>query len=102
MVWTDSDPQNCAKDATETGIPGILVELRDGGGNLVSTATTDPDGNYAFPSVSVAPGNYDVVVPAAPGPSVCDTDSNPGPGDNKVNVNVPSSGSGDVAEFGYQ
>lgn len=102
MVWTDNDPQNCAKDATEAGIPSVLVELRDGGGNLVSTATTDVNGNYAFPNASVPAGTYDVVIPAPPGSPGCDSDSPTPPGDSTVSVVVPSSGSGPVAEFGYQ
>lgn len=101
MVWTDNEPQNCAKESTEVGIPGITVELRSGS-NVISTAVTDANGNYAFPSASVPAGTYSVVIPTPPGTPVCDTDSDPGPGDHTVIVVVPASGNGPVADFGYQ
>jgi len=42
-----------------TAIAAIVVELLDGDGNVIATATTDADGNYTF---TVLPGDYTVGV----------------------------------------
>ena len=49
---------NAILDPAETGIGGVIVRLRDGAGNLVSTATTVGDGTYVF--AGVAAGSYAV------------------------------------------
>ncbi|MCZ2342684.1 MAG: carboxypeptidase regulatory-like domain-containing protein [Bacteroidales bacterium] len=60
------DPNgNGTLDPGEVGIPGVVIELRDSGGNVVSTTTTGPDGGYLF--TNVPPGNYTVVQPTQPG-----------------------------------
>jgi hypothetical protein len=62
-VWLDTDGDG-SQDASEAGIPGVTVTLRDSSGSVISTATTDTDGNYRFNSLEA--GNYDVTVTSLP------------------------------------
>jgi uncharacterized repeat protein (TIGR01451 family) len=62
-VWYDQN-QNGIQDPGEPGIPGVTVQLRDAGNNLIATTTTDVNGHYLF--VNVAPGTYYVQVPTPP------------------------------------
>ena len=48
-------------DDGATAIDGIIVELLDGAGNVIATATTDANGAYSF---EVLPGDYTVQVAA--------------------------------------
>jgi protocatechuate 3,4-dioxygenase beta subunit len=50
---------NGVQDAGEAGIANVTVQLKDAGGNVVQSATTDANGNYSF---SVTPGTYSVAV----------------------------------------
>jgi len=61
-VWNDANA-NGLQDPGETGINGVTVQLFDSGGNLVATATTSGDGNYAFGGLF--PGVYTVRVVAS-------------------------------------
>ncbi|MFL6236334.1 MAG: SdrD B-like domain-containing protein, partial [Thermoanaerobaculia bacterium] len=70
-VWIDTNA-NGAQDAGETGINGVTVELLDGAGNVVATATTSGDGNYTFSNL--AGGTYTVrVVASSLPPGVAET-----------------------------
>ncbi|MEY2893202.1 MAG: hypothetical protein RJA98_3110, partial [Pseudomonadota bacterium] len=61
-IWEDSNA-NGVQDAGELGIAGATVQLKDTNGNVLSTVTTDINGNYHF---TVAPGTYAVnVLPLA-------------------------------------
>ena len=51
---------NGAQDPGEPGIPGVTVNLIDGGGNIIATAVTDGNGNYQF--TGVPDGTYSVQV----------------------------------------
>lgn len=47
-LWQDTDADGF-RDAAETGwLEGVTVVLRDSGGNIVGTTTTDEYGNYSF------------------------------------------------------
>jgi SdrD B-like domain len=61
-VWLD-DNANGTQDSGETGIDGVTVQLFDGAGHLLATATTAGDGNYSF--AHLAAGTYSVRVVAA-------------------------------------
>ena len=54
-VWSDLNSDG-VQNSNESGAPGIMVSLIDGGGNTVAVAVTDANGGYLFPNV--APGNY--------------------------------------------
>ncbi|MFN7715049.1 MAG: SdrD B-like domain-containing protein, partial [Pseudanabaenaceae cyanobacterium] len=56
-VWLDSNA-NGIQDGGESGLAGITVNLLDGNGNTVTTATTDANGNYGFSGLN--PGQYQV------------------------------------------
>ncbi|WP_347250248.1 SdrD B-like domain-containing protein, partial [Zoogloea sp.] len=57
-VWEDKNA-NGVQDAGESGIAGVTVQLKDAGGNVVQSTTTDANGNYGF---TVTPGTYSVAV----------------------------------------
>ena len=61
-VWLDTNA-NGAQDAGEAGINGVTVQLLDGGGNVLATATTSGDGNYTFNNL--AGGSYTVRIVAS-------------------------------------
>jgi Carboxypeptidase regulatory-like domain len=46
------------KDASGASMPGVMVTLRNADTNLTKTATTEPDGSYRFPELSV--GHYEI------------------------------------------
>lgn len=54
FVWNDTDHDGI-QDNGEPGIPGVTVNLYTGSGTLVTTTTTDANGNYIF---SVPAGSY--------------------------------------------
>ena len=56
-VWRDNN-NNGVQDAGEPGVPGVTVQLRDSTGTIISTTTTNADGNYLFPGLN--PGTYSV------------------------------------------
>jgi uncharacterized surface anchored protein len=65
-VWLDTN-KNGVQDTGEAGVSGVTVKLLDSNGNVVSTATTDANGNYLFKDL--VPGNYSVQVVAPAGTS---------------------------------
>lgn len=54
-VWEDLN-KNGIQDAGEPGIENVVVKLFDCNGNLISTTTTNSQGNYLFSNL--LPGNY--------------------------------------------
>ena len=76
---------NGQHDAGEPGIPGVTVTLTKPDNSTV-TATTDVNGDYAFPTL--APGTYTITETDLAGYiSTGDVD---GPNDNKIVVTVPA------------
>jgi hypothetical protein len=59
LVWRD-DNNNGQRDASEAGIPGVTVDLRDMRDTVLATIMTNQDGEYWFPGM--AAGGYEVVV----------------------------------------
>ena len=54
VVWRDFKPGGGTPgelEQGELGLPGVTVELRDGGGKRVSETKTEPDGTFAFEDV---------------------------------------------------
>ena len=63
-VWNDSDKDG-NQDGNEDGIPNVVVELLDGGGNVIGTTITDSNGQYVFDDLT--PGvPYSVRIPTPP------------------------------------
>ncbi len=58
-IWLDADGDG-EQGSGELGIAGVTVELRDSGGALLATATTDANGRYLFPGLAAA--DYEVTV----------------------------------------
>lgn len=77
------------KDSNENGIGGVLLELVDSTGKVISSTLTVGDGSYAFPNVP--PGDYTVRETDPKGY----TSTTP----NTVPITVPSGGSA-TANFG--
>jgi alpha-glucoside transport system permease protein len=54
VVWRDFKPgggRPGAVEDEELGLPGVVVELRDSGGEIVEEAETEADGTFAFEQV---------------------------------------------------
>jgi alpha-glucoside transport system permease protein len=65
VVWRDFKPgggQPGQVESEEVGLPGVTVELRGADGQTVESATTEPDGTFAFEGVE--PGDYRVGIGA--------------------------------------
>ncbi len=58
-VWNDAN-QNGIQDNGELGISGITIELYNCNNNLISSTTTDNNGNYLFSNLN--PGDYYIKV----------------------------------------
>lgn len=72
VVFNDQNG-NGVQDAGEPGIPNATITLRDAGGNIVTTTTTDGTGNYRL--TNVPPGTYTVT--ATPPTGFSGTSPNP-------------------------
>ncbi|MFO0937549.1 MAG: SdrD B-like domain-containing protein [Gemmataceae bacterium] len=59
LVFLDSN-NNGVYDAGDAPMVGISVQLKDAGGNVVGTQTTDVNGNYLF--TNLIPGTYSVSI----------------------------------------
>jgi len=64
FVWNDSDA-NGIQGATESGIPGVILNLYDSANNLIALTSTDANGFYSFRELS--PGTYTVTAITPPG-----------------------------------
>ena len=45
-------------DSVDTGLAGVTLTLKDSGGNVIGTTTSNPDGTYSF--TNLVPGTYSV------------------------------------------
>ncbi|WP_262713720.1 SdrD B-like domain-containing protein, partial [Neolewinella aurantiaca] len=68
LVWEDSN-DNGLFDLTESGIPGVTVNLLNAGGAVLMTTTTNSSGEYLF--TDLLPGDYivEIIPPAGYGTS---------------------------------
>ena len=57
VVFVDQDG-DCFRDANESPIAGVIIELRDESGAVLANTTTDASGQYRFDNL--APGNYQI------------------------------------------
>lgn len=55
VVYVDRDA-DCVRDENEEGLAGVLIELLDDSGKIVSSTTTDASGRYTFTNLKA--GNY--------------------------------------------
>jgi uncharacterized repeat protein (TIGR01451 family) len=84
----------------EAGIPGVVLKVYDGSGNLVATTTTDSQGKYQFTNLPA--GNYSVVLEQPPTyVSGKETVGSLGgtAGDNKFTLTVPAGANGTGYNF---
>ncbi len=59
FVWNDRNNDG-VQDSGEPGIPGVTVNLLDADGNIISSTTTDANGEYDFSKLPA--GNYTVKI----------------------------------------
>ena len=104
FVWEDSNG-NGQQDTAEPGIAGATVQLLDGSGAVVGTATTSAGGAYLFTNLS--PGTYSVrfLTPAGYVPTVSNTgndnsDSDPVGGVTSA-ITLASGGSNATLDAGF-
>lgn len=90
-VWFDTNRNGL--DDFETGAAGVPVTLRDSGGNVVATTTTDATGYYTF--TNLIAGNYtvDIEAPANFLSSTPDDNTN----DTNLNDNGQGNGGGTIS-----
>jgi protocatechuate 3,4-dioxygenase beta subunit/regulation of enolase protein 1 (concanavalin A-like superfamily) len=101
-VWNDANGDG-VQDGGENGLPGVTVELVDGGGNVIATDVTDGNGNYLFENV--AAGTYTVRVVSSTIPANHDpTYDRDGVGTPHVAANVTVADGQSVldVDFGYE
>ena len=55
-VWVDDDKDSVRNGVEITGVPGVTITLLDLSGNVVSTTTTGPNGQYTFTNITI--GTY--------------------------------------------
>ncbi|MDW7672044.1 MAG: SdrD B-like domain-containing protein, partial [Bacillota bacterium] len=67
-VFYDTD-RDGTQDLGETGIPGVTVVLKDSGGNVIATTTTDENGEYRFIALPTGTYTVEVITPAGLTPS---------------------------------
>ncbi len=100
-VWNDTDSDG-VQDAGEGGIPGIVVELRNGvctPGSTCPTDTTDAAGLYRFENVD--PGSYTVVVTDPPGAGTPTFDADGTGTPHESAVTLVAQQLADDQDFGY-
>jgi hypothetical protein len=78
-VFNDRDSDGFPRTPDEAGMSGIIVNLIDASGSIVSTTTTDSHGHYRFTDQTGIPGtgNYTVTIVLPSG--AIQTMPNPGP-----------------------
>ncbi|MBD2357200.1 carboxypeptidase regulatory-like domain-containing protein [Tolypothrix sp. FACHB-123] len=91
-VFNDNNGNN-AQDPGEPGIPGVGVEIRDGNGNVVGTATTDNNGQYRVSNLPA--GQYTASVPQIPN-GLTPTLTQPNP------ITLTAGQNYDLADFGFR
>ena len=62
-VFTDQN-NNGIQNGADIGISGVTIELLDAGSSVISTTTTDSNGDYSFSNLD--PGTYSVREPSQP------------------------------------
>ncbi len=97
-VWLDENGDGI-QDAGEPGMAGVVVELKDGAGNVVATTTTDANGGYIFTDLPA--DTYTVtVLSGLPIGAVPTYDENGGT-DQTTTVTVANGDEHMTADFGY-
>ncbi len=88
FVWIDSNA-NGIQDSGEPGVPGVTLTLKNSGGTVIGTTTTDANGKYLFTGLTA--GTYSVTmtmpfgyVATVTGKGTTATDSNVNPSTNIV------------------
>lgn len=114
LVWADSDGDGVI-DAGETGIAGVVVELRDNSNQLLASQTTsngsqdvdgdgvaDPVGYYRFRNLSAA--TYNVVISTPPAGYTLSYDENSGTNspDGTTQMVLAADAQHLSADFGYE
>ncbi|MCP3981395.1 MAG: hypothetical protein GY716_19015, partial [bacterium] len=101
-VWVDANSDG-VQDPGESGIGGVTLDLIDGSGSVLATATTGVDGSYLF--AGVAPGAYTVAVTDTAGllasAGFTLTASADFPSASDSTVSVLAGGAFLTADFGY-
>ncbi len=97
-IWNDVD-RDGVQDASETGVAGVTVVLRDGDGAVISTTITDGNGNYRFDDLP--PGTFSVEVDTTTLPSGVTIVSDPdGTNDGRTTVTLAVGQTIDTVDFG--
>jgi len=96
-VWLDEDLDG-TNDIEETRLTGIIVELRDAGGILIATTSTDAFGNYQFDGLGI--GDFTVTVVSSSLPAGLATTLGDG-GINPKSVTTTANATLTDVDFGF-
>ncbi|MGH1505186.1 MAG: SdrD B-like domain-containing protein, partial [Acidimicrobiales bacterium] len=100
-VWSDVDGDG-VQDAGEPGLAGVTVELLDGTGTVIATATTDLSGNYSFTDLPAASYSVRVDVSTLPADTTTQTGDPDATLDDTTSVTLDHGDNVATADFGYQ
>ena len=96
------DNGNGTQDTGEPGLGGIDVQLLDSTGTLITTATTDGNGNYDFTGLAAGTYQVSVVTSTLPRPSRMPTADPDGGADSTATIVLTAGAAADTMDFGYQ
>jgi hypothetical protein len=99
-VWSDLNG-NGIQDATENGVPGIIVTLKDALDNVIGTAITDGNGKYLIEKIPAAPAGttYYIVFSNLPGTSTFTTQTDNVTATDATNGSDAALGTGRTSNF---
>ncbi len=101
LVFGDDDGSGTF-DATETGLPGVTVELLDGAGVVLATAVTDAAGAYRFDGLRTADYTVRIDVATLPLGSSLPTADRDGVADGTTTLTLAPATVVDDADFGFR
>ena len=100
-VWYDADGDG-AQDTGEPGLNGVTVQLVDGGGNVIATATTAGDGGYSFNNLMAGTYTVRTVAASLPAGAVATFDADGAATANTATVTLAGGASRTDVDFGYR
>ncbi|HKH43124.1 MAG TPA: SdrD B-like domain-containing protein [Thermoanaerobaculia bacterium] len=100
-LWYDLDNDG-VEDSGEGGINGVTVELLDGGGNVVSSATTAGDGNYSFGHLFAGTYRVRVVTATLPAGLAATYDLDGTGSANVATLTLAAGATRNDVDFGYR
>jgi hypothetical protein len=100
-VWYDVDGDG-VQDAGEPGLNGVTVQLVDGGGNVIASATTSGNGDYSFGNLMAGTYIVRTVAASLPAGAVATFDVDGAGTVNTATLNLAGGVNRTDVDFGYR